>query len=309
MQKFCIDRNTFLGLSAILLWSMSVALTRSIAEQIGPLTTGAYVCLAGGLLFFVCHFLLVKRSVKELWKLPHLYLFGCGLLFVIYTVTLYLALGIAANRSQTLEVGLVNYLWPTLSILFSLILLAKKGRIGLIPGTLLALIGVFLALTHRTKVSWSSFLSNFLSNPSAYSLALVAAVSWALYSNLTRRWAGNSSGGAVPLFIIITGIALLFLRFLHPEDSSYSSRLVLEVACLSLATTLGYIFWDIAMRKGDVLLVMAFSYLTPFFSTVVSCIYLRVIPGSRLWLGCFLIVVGSFLSWRSIESQKYLNSI
>ena len=34
-------------------------------------------------------------------------------------------------------------------------------------------------------------------NPVAYGLGLVAAVSWALYSNLTRRWGESGGGGAV----------------------------------------------------------------------------------------------------------------
>jgi drug/metabolite transporter (DMT)-like permease len=302
-QQFHLDRNTILGLSAILLWSTSVALVRSIAEKTGPFTSGASVYLAGGLLLGG-HFFLAKRSVKDIWKLPHLYLFGCGTLFVIYTVALYLALGIANNRSQTLELGMVNYFWPILSILFSLVLLSKKAKVGLIPGTLFALIGIFLILTQGTKVSWNSFLANLMSNPTAYGLAIIAAISWALYSNLTHRWAGNSHEGAVPLFVIFTGFVLLFLRFLYPENSSCSIRLIVEIVCLSLTTALGYVFWDISMRKGDVVLVMAFSYLTPFFSTVVSCLYLRVIPGMSFWIGVLLVTIGSLLSWCSIESQK-----
>ncbi len=73
-----------------------------------------------------------------------------------------------------------------------------------------------------------------------------------------------------------------------------------EIAFLALATALAYVFWDIAMRDGDVVLVASCSYLTPFFSTVVSCVYLNVWPGLNLWVGCLLIIVGPFLSWRSI---------
>jgi len=55
------------------------------------------------------------------------------------------------------------------------------------------------------------------------------------------------------------------------------------------------------MRKGDVVLVVSCSYLTPFLATAVGCIYLWVVPGVKLWLGCLLIIGGSFLSWRSID--------
>ena len=51
------------------------------------------------------------------------------------------------------------------------------------------------------------------------------------------------------------------------------------------------------------MLVASCSYLTPFFSTVVTCLYLRVQPGPTLWMGCGLIIAGSFLSWRSIRTD------
>jgi drug/metabolite transporter (DMT)-like permease len=295
-----LDRNTILGLSAILLWSATVAVARSISERIGPLTAGASVYLTAGVLLGGDLFL-KGRSFTNLQKLPRKYVVGCGTLFVLYTITLFLALGLAVNRHQTIEVGLLNYLWPALTILFSLVILGKRAGVGLIPGTLVALGGVFLVLTQGTSVSWGSFSTNVLSNPLAYGLGGLAAIAWALYSNLTRRWGEPNSSGAVLLFTLSTGMAFWLIRLLRPEGGTWGVRVVAEVAFLALATALAYVFWDIAMREGDLVLVASCSYLTPFFSTVVSCIYLRVWPGPSLWLGCLLIIAGSFLSWRSIR--------
>jgi drug/metabolite transporter (DMT)-like permease len=278
-SSFRLDRPTLLGLAAILLWSSTVALARSITEQIGPLTAGAAVYLTSGLLLAGLYFFR-ERSFKKLQKLPSLYVWGCGALFVLYTIALFFALGLAANRYQTLEVGLLNYLWPALTLLFSLVILGKRAGWGLIPGTLLALGGVFLVLTQG------------------------AAVSWGLYSNLARRWGGPDSDGAVLLFALSTGLAFLFIRLFGAEAGIWSLGVVIEVGLLALATALGYLFWDNAMRAGNVVLVASCSYLTPFFSTVVSSFYLRVLPGLNLWLGCALIMVGSFLSWRSINEGK-----
>jgi hypothetical protein len=61
--------------------------------------------------------------------LPLSYLVGCGLLFVTYTVLLFLAIGLARGRQQVLEVGLLNYLWPALTILLSVVLLNKRARL------------------------------------------------------------------------------------------------------------------------------------------------------------------------------------
>jgi len=279
---------------------VTVALARSLSEQIGSLTAGAVVYLtAAG--FLGAHLIWKERRLGAPGALSRRYLVGCGALFVLYTLALFLALGLAADRRQTIEVGLLNYLWPALTILFALALLGQRAGVGLIPGTLLALCGVFLVLTQDAGVTWQSFAMNLRRNPVAYGLGAFAAIAWALYSNLTRRWGGPDSRGAVPMFCLATGLVFAVLRLLRPEAAAWNVRVVAEAAVLALATGTAYVFWDLAMRGGDVVLVAACSYLTPFFSTVVSCLYLRVQPGLSLWLGCALIIAGSFMSWRSIR--------
>lgn len=298
--RFNIDGNTILGLLAVLLWSSTVALGRSIAEQVGPLTAGASVYLTGGLVLAVS-LAFREESLSRLRSLPRAYLLGCGALFLAYTLALYLALGLARGREQAIEVGLVNYLWPALTILLSLVILSKRARVGLLPGTVLALLGVVLVLTHGGSVSWQLLSENLAGNPVPYALGLAAALSWALYSNLTRRWTEPGSGGGVPLFVMATGLVFLLVRLLYPEDGEWSAHVIIEIAFLGVATALAYLFWDVAMRKGDVVLVASFSYLTPFLATAAGCAYLWVRPGVKLWVGCLLIIGGSFLSWRSID--------
>jgi drug/metabolite transporter (DMT)-like permease len=295
-----IQQSTLLGLAAILLWSSSVALARSISERIGPLTAGLAVYLTAGLIL-AGNFYWRGHSLGQFQQLPRRYVIGCGGLFCLYTASLYLALGQAANHQQTLEIGLLNYLWPALTILFSLGILGKKARLTLLPATLLALGGVFLVLTPG-QIS-STLALNVCSNPLAYGLGLSAAVSWALYSNLTRRWGTPNSGAAILMFMFITSLLFATLRLFKPEPSDWNGTTLVEIVALGAATALGYLFWDIAMREGDVILVAACSYATPLLSTMVSCLYLGIMPGIRLWLGCAFIIGGSYFSWRAIERR------
>ena len=106
------------------------------------------------------------------------------------------------------------------------------------------------------------------------------------------------------LVILITGFVLFLFSVLHSEGGTWSLGVAVEIVFLAVATALAYVFWDIAMRKGDVTLVVSCSYLTPFLSTVVSCIYLGVLPGISLWVGCALIISGSYVSWRSIIPKE-----
>ena len=296
------DKNTLLGLLALLLWSTTIATARSLAEALGPITAGAAVCMLGGALGLIAR-LPRGNPVSQFLALPRRYIIGCGALFIIYTVCLYAAIGLAADRSQVLAVGLLNYLWPTLTILFSLPLLRRRARVGLLPGTLLALFGIFLVRMHGADVSIRSLVSSLSSSPLVFALGLGAAISWALYSNLARLWGGKNSDGAVPAFILATGIVLLCIRMLRPEVSIFSVRAAAEVVFLSTATALAYVFWDVAMRKGNAVFVVACSYLLPLLSTAISCAYLAVMPGASLWLGCLLIIGGSVLSRLSVEEK------
>jgi len=292
--------RTGAGILAIVLWSSTFAIARSLGEQVGPLTGAAAVYLIGGGL---CLARLGWRSssLRRLETLSRKYLFGCGLLFAAYTVTIYLAVGLATDRGQLLEVALVNYLWPSGTILLSLVLLHRRAGAWLLPGTALALAGVFLVMTQGARVSWGSFAGHLQANPLAYGLALIAAAAWSLYSNLARRWAAPGSGGAVEVFVPVTGLILLLVRALRPESGTWTAKAVIEACVLGGITTLAYLLWDVAMREGDLPFVLACSYFTPLLSTLVSAAYLGVMPRSTLWLGCLLIVAGSLVSWRSVS--------
>jgi drug/metabolite transporter (DMT)-like permease len=288
------------GLTALLLWSTTVALARSASEQVGPFTAAAGIygvstaaaCIG---LFFA------PARLGELLRVPRLYLGVCGSLFIFYMVALYTAIGLAGDRLQTLVVALLNYLWPALTILLSVPLLRARARIWLLPGTILAIAGVCMVLVQGRNVSWGALGDSALANPVAYLLATLAAFAWALYSNLTRRWATHAGSGATELFLAATALVMLLLSFIANTSHGWTLRAVAEVAGMGVANWLAYSLWDNAMRRGNMSLVVAASYGTPLLSTIVSCLYLGVSAGNSLWLGCLLLIAGSFLSWMSIR--------
>lgn len=297
-----IDWNTAGGFAAVVLWSTTVALARSLSEQVGPLAAGAGVYLIAGL--FCLPRLVHRRTlVRQGPCLSRRYVFGCGFLFVLYTVLLFLAVGSVRDRQQVLEIGLINYLWPAATVLFSLLLLGQQANLLLAPGTVLALAGEFLVITQGDRVSWGAFAGHVRVSPVPYALALIAAVAWALYSTLTRRWSRPQAGGAVELFIPASGLTLLALSLLSPGPSVWTVRAAGEAAALGVCTVLAYGLWDAAMRKGRLLLVVVFSYFTPLLSTLVSSVYLAVTPSLRLWAGCLLLVTGSLVTWRSVRDR------
>ena len=292
--------STLFGLLAILFWGTTIAFSRSLTEQLGPLTAASYIYLLSGI--WGCIFLFDKSGgLKKIFQLPVLYLSICGFLFIFYTVCLYLAIGLSISREQVIEVSIINYLWPGLTLVLSLPLLGKKGAITLIPGIILAFGGFYLATSQSGMFSWEVFKGNFRTHNFPYLLAFSAAVSWGLYSNLSRRWAGHAKGGAVPLFLLMTGIILTFLRLAFPEVSRWNMQVFIELLYMSIFPTyLAYLFWDRAMRKGNIILVVSFSYFTPLLSIIISSLYLQVAVKANLWIACAMVIVGAIICKLSI---------
>ncbi len=291
-----------MGLAAVVLWGSSVAFIRTVSEQVGPFSTAAFTYLFAGVVSLGAA-ALAPRGLGRFRGLPKKYLWGCGGLFVAYTACFYLTVGLAADRSQVLEVGLINYLWPSLTLLFAVPLQGHRARWFLLPGMLVASAGVVVAAAQQGGLSLVEFAANARTNWVPYGLALAAAVTWALYSNLARRWGGE--GGGVPLFLLASGLALLPLRFVFGESSLWSPRAVGEFLYLGLFTTVvAYVFWDHAMRKGDMVLVAAFSYFTPLFSTLVSVVWLDVPPGTAIWVACALVIAGALTCRLAVVEKR-----
>jgi drug/metabolite transporter (DMT)-like permease len=299
-------RFTLFGLVAILLWSTTIAFSRPLTEQLGTFTSAFWIYLLAGVMGLILAALQSGGSLRKMIALPGKYLWGCGALFAVYILALYLAVGFAENRSQVLAVGLLNYLWPGFSLVFSVPVLGRKARLWLIPGILIALWGVWLASTGASANEPAAAISTLGEMVQAGSLlpylaALVAAVSWGLYSNLSRRWGGDQEGGAVPLFLLASGLLLGLIRLAVPEQPQWSPAVVTGVGYMALLPgMLAYVLWDQAVRKGNLILVATLSYLTPLLSTLISSLVLGVWPGPMLWLGALLVAGGAVICKVSI---------
>ncbi len=73
------------------------------------------------------------RRFPNLRQIPRRYLLAGSALFVSYEICLALSPGYAASRQQAIEVGMVNYLWPSLTILFAILFNGQKSSWLVIP--------------------------------------------------------------------------------------------------------------------------------------------------------------------------------
>ncbi len=285
--------GTPFGLLAILIWSTTFAVARSLTESLGFLTTGACAYGAGGLV--ACAAVMLNGSFGAMFRLPGRYLGCCGALFAAYTVLVYVAVGTAPDRTHAAVVTVINYLWPALTLVFSIPLAGERARWTLWPGVSMALAGTFLAVISVNQAGLSAAAESLRAGALPYACAAAAAIAWALYSNLSRRY-GAKEAGAVPLFLLASGIILAAARLLRPEQSVWTAKTYGELAYMALfPAAVAYVLWDRGMRTGNFLLLASASYFAPVLGTLWMVLYLGVPGRAALWIGCALVTAGAFV--------------
>ncbi|MDO2947117.1 aromatic amino acid DMT transporter YddG [Aeromonas simiae] len=283
-------RATLIGMGAILMWSASVGLFRSIAELFGA--------AGGAALVFTTSALLATLALgwPRLRAIPLPYLLLGGTLFVAYEVALALALGWAHDRPQALELGMINYLWPSLTVLLAVLTRQQRASRLLLPGLALCLTGIIWVMKGERAWSPAQLWHNLLQNPSAYLLAGAAALLWACYSLVTRRW--GSREPVIPLFLAVTA-ALLWGHYLGSDEPPLPLHLpgLGQVLLLGGLTAAAYSCWNHGVLAGNLTQLAAFSYFTPVLSMALASLWLGVAPGGGFFAGVAMVTAGSLLCW------------
>ena len=292
-----VRRATLIGLIAVVCWSCTVGLMRSVAEALGAL--GGAAMLYSVSAAFV---LMVKGlpSRTQLRGVSRVYLVVCGLLFAFYEICLSVAIGLAHDRPQSLELGMINYLWPSLTIVLAVVCRQQRARWWLWPGAALCLWGLVMVMGEGAQASaapwWRNLGAHMAANPLAYALAFGAALMWPAYSVLARMFGGGFNG--VGLFLILTA-ALLWLQWLAIDTPpmQWSWGVVAQVLTVGAATALGYSCWEHGIQRGNLAVMAAGSYFTPVLSALWASVWLSVQPGLPFWQGVVLITGGSLVCW------------
>jgi drug/metabolite transporter (DMT)-like permease len=65
-------------------------------------------------------------------------------------------------------------------------------------------------------------------------------------------------------------------------------------------TALAYLFWYIAMKKGNKNLVVSISFLIPLLSILVLSLKFSKEIGMMFWVAAIFLIAGAFLSYKAI---------
>lgn len=290
-------RATATGLLAIVLWSSVVGLIRSVSLGLGATGGAAMIYTVASIL------LLATVGTGGIRTFPRRYLLLGSALFVSYEVCLALSIGYAATDRQAIEVGMVNYLWPALTMAFAVLFNGQKSGPLIVPGFALALLGVCRVLGGEQGLDAAALLANVRTNPLSYGLAFAGALIWSTYCTVTARIAEGRNG--VTLFFVLTAL-VLWLKYLAFGGGTlaFDTRTTICLLLAAAAMGFGYAAWNVGILHGNVTVLAGASYFIPVLSAALAALVLGAPLPPAFWQGAAMVCAGSILCWQATRGRR-----
>jgi drug/metabolite transporter (DMT)-like permease len=282
---------TFIGFTAILMWSLLSLLTVA-SGTVPPFQLAAMTFVIGGGLGAATWLFRpgAARALKQPWPVWAL---GVGGLFG-YHALYFLALRLAPPA----EAQLVSYLWPVLIVLLSALLPGERLRAHHIVGALIALAGTALLFAGRGISFTGAHLPGFAA-------ALVAAFTWAVYSVASRRFADVPSDAVVGFCLVTAALAAIAHILFEPTHWPENLHQWLAIVALGIGPVgAAFYVWDIGMKRGDIRVLGVASYLAPLLSTLFLVLAGYAAASLTLALAALLIAGGGVLAAKDMIRRK-----
>ena len=277
-------RATAVGAVAVLLWSL-LALLTAASGAVPPFQLAA-MSFAIGAAVGVATLALSGRGFAA-WRQPWpVWALGVAGLFGYH-----FAYFTALRNAPPVEAGLIAYLWPLLIVLFSALLPGERLGWHHVLGALAGFSGAALIVTGGDGVGFRA------EHAFGYAMALVCAFTWSGYSVLSRRF------GEVPTDVVagycLATAALAALAHLGLEETVVPGSAVEWLAILGLGlgpVGAAFYVWDHGVKRGDIQVLGALSYLAPLLSTLVLVAAGMARAEPAIGIACALITAGAALA-------------
>ena len=290
--------STCIGLSAIVLWASIVALIKKSALLLGAELAILLIYSLSAVL------LVILFGLPKFKKIPIRFLCVTTFLFVAYEFCLSYAIGLTSTERQAIEVSILNYLWPTFTIIALIMADEFQFKWSIFFGIILSFLGVAYIQFGSTGFELASLIANLLANPWVYILALLGAIIWAIYCVVTRRYKIQENPIAFYFLMIAVLMWIKFFSFggslVTLQRLDWNSGVYVFLAAFTLG--LGYAAWNIGIVKGNISLLIACSYFTPILSSVFAVWVLAATLPTTFWQGVIAVTVGSIICWLSTNN-------
>ena len=227
-----------------------------------------------------------RRRLRDLRQPPLAWTHGVGGLFGFHALY-FTALALAPAA----EANLINYTWPLLMVLLAASLPGVQLTLRHLAGVALAAAGCALLLGGGARLNAGAL--------PGYLAAAASALTWALYSVLSRRFAAVPTGALAGFCAGSAVLAALAHLAVEPTVRPDAAT-ALAVLAMGLGPVGGAFFlWDIGMKRGNPLLLGTLAYATPVASTLLLCAGGFAAFSTTLLASAVLVAAGGLVAARA----------
>jgi drug/metabolite transporter (DMT)-like permease len=226
----------------------------------------------------------LNGAYRELKLIPLKRISYFALLGLLGTYLYYLFLYLGYAEAVGMEVLVVQYSWPVLIVLLSLVILRERLSLYGVVAIVLGFAGVIIVLTQ------GQFDQISVSNPGVILLVAAGAFCFALFSVLSKKIQEQSTL-VVSIYFLAASLASLasmfyFSHFVVPQRGEWLPILLNGV----LVNGFSYLFWLQALKTSNASYLAPFTYLAPILSAIYLVLFFdeKITVYYLLGLGCVI---------------------
>jgi Permeases of the drug/metabolite transporter (DMT) superfamily len=291
------DYGHLAALITIFIWGTTFVSTKVLLEGFSPIEILFFRFVLGYLILF----LMYPKQLHTSSKKQEIYFALAGLSGIcVY----YLLENIALTYTQASNVGVIISVAPFFTGILYSIIQGNKLNTRFFIGFVMAMIGIMLISFHKMEIQI---------NPLGDFLALLAALTWACYSVLSKK----ISEFGYPSVLITRRIFAYGLVFMIPAMFLFDFKLelvrftnkiyVFNILFLGIgASALCFVTWNYAVKVIGAVKTSIYIYLVPVITVIASTLILKERISIKTIFGIGITMAGLFVSEEKEKKTKRL---
>ena len=279
---------------AAVLYALSTPFSKLILEDLSPTFIASLLYLGAGIGMGIIAFLRMKftdHDYERFTKSELPAIIGMILLDILAPIILLFGL----NMTNPENVALLNNFEVVATAMFAFFIFKEA-----IPKRLrLAIVLVTIASIILSVEDFSAFKFNFGSI-----LVLLAALSWGLENNFTRRLSLNDPLMVVVIKGIFSGLGSLIIAFSLNEVTLNIQLMLLTLLLGFVAYGLSIFLYVTAQSKLGAAKTSAFYAFAPFVGAILSLIIFKEVPGVNFFIAILIMAIGSYFASTESKHKK-----
>ncbi|PKK97507.1 MAG: EamA/RhaT family transporter [Tenericutes bacterium HGW-Tenericutes-2] len=289
------NRSIFYAILAAVLYALSTPISKLLLISLSPVYIASLLYLGAGMGMGLIALIRNKTANKAYESFtPKELPFIIGMIVLDIVAPIFLMIGLSTSLPE--NVALLNNFEIVATALFAAFIfkevISKRLRLAIILITLASFILSFEDI-NALKFSTGSFF------------VLLAAISWGLENNLTRRLSLNDPLMVVVIKGLFSGLGSLIIALILNEVVLNINLIVGSLLLGFVAYGLSIFFYVTAQRELGAAKTSAFYAFAPFVGAIVSLIIFLEPPMINFYFAIFLMAIGSY--YASTSGKKTIH--